>query len=58
MTNANLQLTKATKSAFLCNLKNVSNFALEKPTSYKLKTTVHYEELCNQEPQWLAERRR
>ena len=29
MTNANLQVTKATKSDFLHNLKNVSNFAAQ-----------------------------
>lgn len=34
MNNATLLVTKATKSAFLRNPKNVSNFALAKSTSY------------------------
>ena len=29
MTNANLQVTKARKSAYLCNSQDVSNFAAQ-----------------------------
>ena len=37
MTNSNLLVTKAIKSAFLCNPKNFGNFALAKSTSFYLK---------------------